>query len=760
MCKLFTGLIRAFLATVCFQLIVQPDSPAQNNQATNFLDSLRYISHEQYFENVYRLHPEMLGKPTPHKFPVLRSPFTFSNVNISNDTFPQNEPSVRISHKDPNRMVAAWRDFRTGVDPAVRRVAYGFSSDGGTTWTPGFLLPNAEYPEYARNSDPSVCVDTSGNFHIATIGLDESNNNWKIIVYTLDGEYNFLYGSTFAPSDTGGPHYDKEYITTDLSPSSPFFGNLYIVFNGNNAIGFTRSTDQGVSWSPEIPISSEQGTGPDPAIGPDGSINVVWNRIDINGWLGVFFNRSTDGGKTFGTEIHVDSQYNQISVSGLGNLPSIASDISNGPHRGNLYTVWSDRRNGDLDVFLSISEDGGGSWSKARRVNDDPIGDGKHQFWPWVAVDDRGVVSIVYYDTRNTPDSTISETYLAYSWDGGLTFTNRLISSAQTPQSMPNGDVRFGDYIGIDSWGGHTVPVWTDERTGGFDMDIYTASLDTLPLVNFSGVNLKFLKGWGLVSMPVVQSHNTASQVFPQRSSSVYAYESGGYDVKDTLKIGTGYWVRLSQDESFLLSGDTLKTDSIAVVAGWNLVGSISESLATTSITSDPPGLVTSQFFGYSNGYFISEAIIPGSGYWVKVDTAGKLILSTNSSQAMRSTSGIRIVATSELPPPPPDGTGSQAKPVLPKQFALDNAYPNPFNPATQLQYALPVDSKVRLIIYNLLGQVVAELQNGVETAGYKSVEWNASAFSSGIYFYRLEATSTSDASKTFTSVKKMVLIK
>jgi hypothetical protein len=97
---------------------------------------------------------------------------------------------------------------------------------------------------------------------------------------------------------------------------------------------------------------------------------------------------------------------------------------------------------------------------------------------------------------------------------------------------------------------------------------------------------------------------------------------------------------------------------------------------------------------------------------------------------------------------------------ALPKVYALDNAYPSPFNPSTRLQYALPVDSKVRLVVYNLLCQAAAELVNGVETAGYKQVEWNASSFGSGVYFYRLEATSTSDPSKTFTSVKKMVLIK
>ena len=107
-----------------------------------------------------------------------------------------------------------------------------------------------------------------------------------------------------------------------------------------------------------------------------------------------------------------------------------------------------------------------------------------------------------------------------------------------------------------------------------------------------------------------------------------------------------------------------------------------------------------------------------------------------------------------------PTTTGVKSHSPMPFTFSLSQNYPNPFNPSTRIQYALSIETKVRLVVYSLLGQVVAELVNGVEMAGYKSVEWNASAFSSGIYFYRLEATSISDASKTFTSVKKMLLIK
>jgi hypothetical protein len=96
----------------------------------------------------------------------------------------------------------------------------------------------------------------------------------------------------------------------------------------------------------------------------------------------------------------------------------------------------------------------------------------------------------------------------------------------------------------------------------------------------------------------------------------------------------------------------------------------------------------------------------------------------------------------------------------LPQIYALDQNFPNPFNPATTIKYELPTDSKVSLKVYNVLGQVVAVLVDEVQAANYKSVEWNTSAVSSSVYFYKLEATSVANPSKSFTQVKKMILLK
>lgn len=97
---------------------------------------------------------------------------------------------------------------------------------------------------------------------------------------------------------------------------------------------------------------------------------------------------------------------------------------------------------------------------------------------------------------------------------------------------------------------------------------------------------------------------------------------------------------------------------------------------------------------------------------------------------------------------------------TLPVVYQLEQNYPNPFNPSTMIQYYLPQESNVRLIIFDVLGQVVVKLTDRIEQTGNKSVEWNASNVASGIYFYRLQATSIADPSQRFTQVKKMFLLK
>jgi uncharacterized repeat protein (TIGR02543 family) len=267
-------------------------------------------------------------------------------------------------------------------------------------------------------------------------------------------------------------------------------------------------------------------------------------------------------------------------------------------------------------------------------------------------------------------------------------------------------------------------------------------------------------RGWNLSSLPVTVADPRLQTIFPSASSQAYAY-SGQYIPSDTLVPGTGYWIKFAEAGDTVTTGEVITSGSVTVHAGWNMIGSISAPVAASSITSDPPNITTGQFFGYSQGYVPSDTLYPVKGYWVKIAEDGVLTLSTDSFNGTSHTaqSRIKIVANSEKPPVPPREAAA-SEPAKPKAYALEQAYPNPFNPVTTIAYTLSDDSKVSLRIYNVMGQEIATLVDETQQAGSRQVQWSPNQLASGVYYYRLEALSVENPSKTFSQIKKMLLIR
>lgn len=96
---------------------------------------------------------------------------------------------------------------------------------------------------------------------------------------------------------------------------------------------------------------------------------------------------------------------------------------------------------------------------------------------------------------------------------------------------------------------------------------------------------------------------------------------------------------------------------------------------------------------------------------------------------------------------------------IIPTEFALAQNFPNPFNPTTKIEYSIPVDGKVNILIYDMAGREVLNLVNSVQTAGFYSVVFNGANLASGIYFYRINVNGGEEA-KNFRATKRMVLIK
>ena len=246
---------------------------------------------------------------------------------------------------------------------------------------------------------------------------------------------------------------------------------------------FSKSIDSGLSWSEPISINELEGNcidddetteGAVPSFGINGEIYVAWSYKDE-----IFFDRSMDGGTSWlDQDIAIANQpggwtYDIPGIMRCNGMPITGVDHSQNAYRGRIYVNWSDQRNGkdDTDIWLIHSDDQGKSWSDPLKVNDDTTN--KHQFFTWMDIDEKtGYLYIVFYDRRNYDDNQ-TDVYLAYSMDGGQTFTNKKIN---THPFTPTDNIFFGDYNDISAYDGSVRPIWT--QLDGLELSVWTSIIE------------------------------------------------------------------------------------------------------------------------------------------------------------------------------------------------------------------------------------------------------------------------------------------
>ena len=271
-------------------------------------------------------------------------------------------------------------------------------------------------------------------------------------------------------------------------------------------------------------------------------------------------------------------------------------------------------------------------------------------------------------------------------------------------------------------------------------------------------ITLHLKDGWNMVSVPLHMADCCVSSLFPGAASRAFGYEYH-YSTEDTLVHCLGYWVKYSGSHDITLTGYTCEHDSIKIRSGWNMIGSINIPLADTDITSSPGGIVTSKIFAFNgSSYIIADSIFPGYGYWIKAISGGTLYL--NRLRGPGTALRIVMTAAGDMPPPPPTGEMPPLYRETPGEYGLDQNYPEPFNPSTVIRYQLPAESRVTLTVYNVLGNAIARLVDEIQPAGYRSVVWNGTGCASGIYFYKLQARSTTASRQSIDQVRKMLLVK
>jgi hypothetical protein len=334
-----------------------------------------------------------------------------TGANVLHDA--ANEPSIAIDPNDPNRIVIGWRQFDSR-NSNFRQAGYGYSTNGGLTWTTGKIDPGV------FRSDPVLGFDTQGRFYYNSL----TSNLACSVFQSTNG------GATWG---AGVPAFggDKQWMTIDRT-SGPGHGQLYESWstesNPSPPNTFSRSIDQGQSFQspsfvPSSPIWGTLDVAPDGTLymvgttGPDGPIYVSRSSDAQNSGVTPSFTTTTvDLGGTI--------QTGGPNPAGLLGQLWIAVDRSSGPRSGWVYVLASVKTPTDpLDVMFIRSTDGGQTWSVPVRVNDDAPGTRAFQWFGTMSVAPNGRIDAVWNDTRGSADSTISALYYAYSLDGGATWS-------------------------------------------------------------------------------------------------------------------------------------------------------------------------------------------------------------------------------------------------------------------------------------------------------------------------------------------------
>lgn len=399
----------------------------------------------------------------------------YQNIRVSSavSSDPE-EVTIAINTKNPNHIAAG----------ANLRYFYA-TTDGGNSWVQDDMTSSL-----GVWGDPCLIYDGLGNLYYAHLSNPPSPGYWidRIVVQkSTDNGETWNQGSGIGFNSP--KNQDKEWLAVDLQ-DTPYKNFIYATWTefddygspsslDSSRILFSRSTDSGITWLTPVKVSDKGGNcldgdltveGAVPTIGPSGEIYTAWS-----GPLGIMFDKSTNGGLTWGNDVFVSTQPGgwDIDVPGISRcngFPITACDTSKTFSRGSIYVLWADQRNGinNTDVFISKSTNGGQSWSSALKVNNDNTT--RHQFFPWLTIDQTtGHLFVVFYDRRNTSGLT-TDVYVAKSVDGGESFENFRVSQSSF---IPTASIFFGDYTNIAAFNRKIYPIWM--RLDGTKLSVWNA---------------------------------------------------------------------------------------------------------------------------------------------------------------------------------------------------------------------------------------------------------------------------------------------
>jgi len=552
-----------------------------------------YIWNFHKLQNWYK----QQGLTQPSSYPLARPriiPFLFLDgidlldVQVFPSSNHQTENSIGINPINSNNLMVSVNELNSQP--------YFFTTNGGSNWFGAEANPN----NMANYGDPVAFFNTFGKAFWCTlsspggVGFASTTNNGVTWVTLANGD------PSFSTND------DKQHAICDLSGVYP--NNVYTAWSDFGGSGtpmyVNSSTNQGVSWGSKINVglpSPHFNHGVTLSIGPNGEVYVAWADYATGNLpeTGMGFTKSTNGGVSYNTATTIfpmtgiratNSGLPELNNTRGNSFPKMDVDRSTGPRRGWIYITYPDKSTGDADVYLRRSSDGGTTWSTAIRVNSEPVGNGKQQWMPSVAVDaSNGALGVSYYSMDTT--GFLTARYTATSLDGGTTWDRTRVSDVRfTPSPLPSpyAGGYCGDYYETAAGGGSVWACWSDNRTGSF-FQAYTSKLTLGPAINHTPLgNTEQTTLTRLVSCTITTS---GSGINPSLTKLYYAKNSTT-------------WINVNMTNS----GTTWTADIPLSGAGtYNYYITTTDSLSRTATS--PSGAPTS-YYSFAAGPDITNPVI------------------------------------------------------------------------------------------------------------------------------------------------------
>jgi len=396
------------------------------------------------------------------------------NINVTDEPGPQSETSVAVDPTNANHLLYSVNDLNA---PTGAAAVVWESTDGGKTFTSFNQNPNG------------FCYDTWLGFNSngdAFMSYQCSDQN---IAYKKKGQTTW----TSTLLSIAGIAPDRDMVTVDNAPNSPFKGSVYIGYDDNGTnntpyVLYSRNGFGGWLRSTAIPTSAPT-IGVNVATGPDGTVYASWEDYSNRK---LWISKSTNGGASFGTPVLV-TNYRLDTTGffvfippqnsrGIVPFPFIAV-AQGGAHAGRVFVSYTDQdtSGSNTNIYIRHSDDGGATWSAETKVNDDT--NHAYHFHNAISVlytGLTGAVGLSFYDTRRDPSNVKTDRYLTYSTDGGVTWAKNIrVTTAQSDETKSGSDFgnQYGDYQGMyadPSAGVHMS--WTDSRPTANHEDMFAAS--------------------------------------------------------------------------------------------------------------------------------------------------------------------------------------------------------------------------------------------------------------------------------------------